>query len=58
MKYYIKPTIEQLDVELEQMMAESTIEIFNGDAVGTDGVYDDSRMLEDIIMGNPFSIMK
>lgn len=58
MKHYIKPAIEQQEIELEQMMADS-IDIFNGDATGTDGIYDESRMLDDIILGNnPFSIFK
>ena len=44
MKKYMKPYIEQLDVELEQMMAAS-VEIDNIDALATDGVfYDENRL--------------
>lgn len=44
MKEYMKPSIEMLEVELEQMIAES-IGIVNDDATDNDGIYDDSRMM-------------
>jgi hypothetical protein len=45
MKKYMKPHIEQLDVELEQMIAGSTLDVDlnNDDAGVTDGFYNDSR---------------
>ena len=43
MKEYMKPSIEMLEVELEQMIAES-VGIVNQDATSTDGYYDDSRL--------------
>lgn len=47
MKHYIKPSIEELEVELEQMIADS-ININNSEATSSDGVhYDDSRALKD-----------
>lgn len=47
MKHYIKPSIEELEVELEQMIAES-ININNESAsTSSDGYYDDSRALKD-----------
>ena len=46
MKHYIKPSIEELEVELEQMIADS-ININNESASTSDGYYDDSRALKD-----------
>lgn len=43
MKKYIKPNIEQLDVELEEMIATS-VGINDVDALATDGIYNDSRI--------------
>ena len=45
MKKYIKPSIEELQMELEQMIAES-IGINNTDASSTGGYYDDSREID------------
>ena len=46
MKHYIKPSIEELEVELEQMITES-VSINNSDATVKDGYYEDSRALKD-----------
>ena len=43
MKKYIKPNIEQLDVELEQMIATS-VDIVDDLATDTEGFYNDSRV--------------
>lgn len=51
-KNYIKPNIEQLDVELEQMIA-SSVGLTNEDASVTDGVYNDSR--DDLFFDNGFA---
>lgn len=45
MKEYMKPCIEMLEVELEQMIAES-VGIVNQDATSTGGYYDDSREID------------
>jgi len=45
MKKYIKPSIEQVEVELEQMIAES-VTIVNEGATNTGGIYDDSREID------------
>ena len=45
MKEYMKPSIEELEVELEQMIAES-IGISKDEASSSDGVYDDSREID------------
>jgi len=45
MKEYMKPSIEMLEVELEQMIAES-IGIVNEEATSTDGYYDNSREID------------
>ena len=42
MKEYMKPSIEILEVELEQMIAES-VGIVNEEASSTGGYYDNSR---------------
>ncbi|MBQ8487566.1 MAG: hypothetical protein IJ533_07965 [Prevotella sp.] len=48
MKKYMQPAIEELEVELEQMIADS-ISIVDGDATDTDGIYDDSRSIESLL---------
>lgn len=55
MKKYMKPHIEQLDVELEQMIAGSTLDVDlnNDDAGVTDGFYNDSR--DDLLFNNIFN---
>ena len=45
MKEYMKPSIEILEVELEQMIAES-VNIVNQDASSTGGYYDNSREID------------
>ena len=46
MKEYMKPSIEMLEVELEQMIAES-VGIVNEEATSTDGIYyDNSREID------------
>ena len=44
MKKYDKPSIEVLEVELEQMIANS-VSIVDEEATSTEGYYDDSRMI-------------
>lgn len=43
MKKYIKPNTEELEMELEQMIAESII-IKDEDADDTNNIYDESRI--------------
>lgn len=43
MKKYIKPNTEELEMELEQMIAESIV-IQNEDAEDTGNIYDESRI--------------
>ena len=43
MKEYMKPSIEELEVELEQMIADS-VGIVNDDAGVENGYYKDSRL--------------
>lgn len=43
MKKYIKPNTEELEMELEQMIAESII-IEDVDADDTNNIYDESRI--------------
>lgn len=43
MKKYIKPNIEQLDVELEEMIAAS-VDIVDDLATDSEGIYNDSRI--------------
>lgn len=48
MKKYIQPTVEELQMRLEQMIAEST-GIVNEEATSTEGIYDDSRLYEPVL---------